>query len=178
MNAPATCSGSPEATYAAISASVTSDGEGDGCLGHRMGLVRVRAGPQAVHRVPGVQHAGVPAHRPPARGGRLGRVGLAEHLAVQLEHRVAPDHDAVEGRVLFGDAGRDIRRLPAREQQHVLGGREGAPFGCLDRRDDGLFVHVRRRGLGLDARLTQQHEPGGRGRGEQDAHGPTLPPGR
>ena len=74
-----------------------------------------------------------------------------------------------------GDAGRDIRRLAAGEQQHVLVGVE-APASRLPRpaamtassSTSGAMV------TRLDPGLPQQHEPGGRRRGEADPHGFTV----
>ena len=106
----------------------------------------VDAGREPDDGVPGVQDAGAAAHRAPARGRVLGGVRLAEDLAVELEHRVAADDDPVEVRDVVGEPRGDIRGLAAREQQHVLVGRERAALGRLDRRDDGVLVDVGRDG--------------------------------
>ena len=96
VNAPATCSGSPVATYAAISSSVTSakwtvvDAVAAATL----------AGRGVAQAVTGVEHAGAAAHRLPAPGRLVGVVRLAERLAVELEHRVAAEHDRVVGQVV------------------------------------------------------------------------------
>ena len=174
VNAPATCSGSPEATYAAISASVTSDAKVTDACATACASTRLRSRTDPDDAVPGVQHARPAAHRPPARGRDLGGVRLAEDLAVDLEHRVAADHDPVETGLIRGDAGRDIRSLAAREQQDVLVRREAPTFGRLDVGDDRVLVHLGSHGERFDPRLAQQHEPGGGRRGEADPHGSTV----
>lgn len=148
--------------------------EGHGCLGYGVHLARGNRGPHAHHGVPGVQHARPAAHLAPARGGVLGSQRLSEHRAVELEHRVPADHDAVEGRVVVGEAGRDVRSFAPCEQQDVLVGSERAALGGLHGVDHRLFIDVRRDRERTDAELLQQHEPSGRGRGEAHAHGTTV----
>ena len=174
VKAPATCSGSPDATYASISSSLIVGGEPHGCLGDVVRLARRRARRDAEDAVARVQHPGPPAHVPPPGGRRLGRVRLAVDRPVELEHRVAADDDAVETRVIGADPGGNVRGLAAGEHEHVLGGREGATRLGLDAGDDRVLVDVRGEGQGLDARLPQQHEAGGRRRGEADLHPLTL----
>ena len=143
VKAPATCSGSPDGDVRVdlgirhVAAKVT-DASATACASRGS-----RAGREADDRVPGVQHAGAPAHRLPPRGRVLGGVRLAEHLAVELEHRVAADHDAVE----VGDRRRRARAATSAALRRASSStcssrREGAPLGCLDRRDDGLLVDV------------------------------------
>ena len=88
VNAPATWSGSPVATYAAISASVTSAK----CTTVDAVASRPSAGAGVAQAVTGVKHAGAAAHRLPATYGVVGVVGLAERRAVEVEHGVAAEH--------------------------------------------------------------------------------------
>ena len=77
-----------------------------------------------------------PAHPPPPVARLVGVGGLAVHLAVELEHRVAPED---EGR--GGQVGGHRLALGAGQQQGHVGGFEGAePLGGLG--DRGVLVDV------------------------------------
>ena len=116
--------------------------------------------------VPGVQHPGAAAHRPPAadrllRGGRL-----AEDLAVEGQHRVAADHvaRAVGGRAV--QPGRHGTGLEHRE----LGGQVGRVA-----RGGGGLVDPGHQHPGGQPGLAERGEPGGGGRSEDEVgHGDTL----
>ena len=135
--------------------------ERDGCRGHRGLLAGRPTGLDPDDAVAGVEDAGAPAHLLPAGGRDVGEMGLAEHLAVDLEHGVPADDDTVESGVGSGEGCRDIRRLATREQQHMLVRRQGAALGGFGGGDDGVFVDVRRLQQRLDACLPHQHEAGG-----------------
>jgi hypothetical protein len=82
--------------------------------------------------VTGVQDAHRAAHLPPARDRLLGVAWLAVDGAVELEHRVAPDH---QGARLVG---RDRDRLQLRQLERELR-RRGRLHGLLvDPADDHL----------------------------------------
>ena len=72
-----------------------------------------------------MEHPGAAAHRMPPRRRDLGRMRLSEDLAVELEHRVAADHDPVEVGDIVGEPRGDRGRLPSREEQDVLFGGVG-----------------------------------------------------
>jgi hypothetical protein len=90
--------------------------------------------------------------------------------AVDLEHRVAADDDAVEVGDVVHEGCRDVGGLASREQQDVLVGRQDARLACLDLVDDRLLVDVGRPQQRLDAGLAHEHESGGGGGGEAHAH--------
>jgi hypothetical protein len=92
VNAPATCNGSPVATYAAISASETSEAKVTAAAATACAS-RAGCPGRPDDAVAGVQHARASAHLLPPRHGDLGSQRLAEHLPVELEHGVAADDD-------------------------------------------------------------------------------------
>ena len=159
VNAPATCSGSPVATYAAISSSVTSAK----CTVVEAVAGRDPAGRGVAQAVAGVQHAGAAAHRLPAADGLVGVARLAERLAVELEHRVAAEHQRAVGQVVArGDGG----ALELGELQRQLGRRQPVELRLVDAGDD----HHR-----VEAGAAQRGEPGGGGRGQHErGHAVTL----
>ena len=117
VNAPATWSGSPVATYAAISSSLTSAK----CTVVEAVAAATRSGGGVAQAVPRAEHPGAPAHRAPA-ADRLRRVlGLAEGLAVELEHRVAAEHQGAGREVV---PRRDRSALELGELQRQLGRRQ------------------------------------------------------
>ena len=59
--------------------------------------------------VTGAQHAAASAHRLPAAGGLRGVRGLAERLAVELEHRVAAEHHRAGRHVVALGDGRALQ---------------------------------------------------------------------
>lgn len=120
----------------------------------------------------GVEDAGAPAHRLPPGTGRLGRIGLAEDLPVELEHRVATDHDALE--TLCRESVGDVGGFPPREKKDVFVGWERATLGGFGRRDDRFLIDLRSPGGRFDADLAQQHEASGGGGGEAHAHTTTV----
>ena len=100
VNAPATCSGSPVATYASISASVTS------AKWTVVATSRLDLPPQGEvdEAVPGVQHAGAPAHPPPPPTASAASCGLAEDCAVERRARSRSRSPAVAARLRAGAA--------------------------------------------------------------------------
>ncbi len=91
-------------------------------------------------------------------------------MTAQLEHGVAADHDPVEAGVFRRQALCDVGRLGAGEQQHEVSRRQiSAPLG-RSRGGDGILIRLRRECERIDPRLTQQHETGGGGGSQADAH--------
>ena len=88
----------------------------------------------AHQEVPRVQGAGAPAHCPPTLAGVGGVDGLADHTAVNLQHRVAA-HDHLG--ILRVGGGCDVERLGSSQGLYLLSGARGcqprgsAPLGQL-----------------------------------------------
>ena len=91
VKAPATCSGSPRRRRRPPSRRRTRRRSARPC--RRTAPAGARS--QVDQAVPGVQHPAAAAHRAPPRPGVVGVVGLAEDAAVELEHRVAAEHQQV-----------------------------------------------------------------------------------
>ena len=122
----------------------------------RRGGAAVDGVAQAVTRV---QHARPTAHVAPAAHRFLGIGRLAVSLPVELEHRVAAEHQRARREVVaLGDGG----ALELGELERQLGRREPVEPGLVDARDD----HHR-----LDAGAAQGGQSGGGGRGEDQDHG-------
>jgi len=106
----------------------------------------------------------------PALPRHLGGVGLAVDGAVELEHRIASEHEAIEAGFL---AVRDGLGLGAREQLHDLRRVELAvAVPCAF--EFGVLVDVGCDRDGLDAGAPQEREPGRGGGGEVEAHRPSV----
>ena len=148
--------------------------ERDGCRGHRVRFPCIFAGRQPIHAVTRMQDAGAAPHRVPPGGGDIRRQRLAENSSAEFEHGVAADDDSVELRILRGQSGGHIGRFSSCEQQDMLVRGERALLVRFDGSDDRFFVDLRRPGDRLDAGTAQQHETGGRRRGEADAHRPSV----
>jgi hypothetical protein len=97
------------------------------------------------HAVAGVQDAAVAAHQlPPC--DRIGLVlGLAVDLALELQHRVAPDHQ--RARSIRGDGDRFELGEPEHQRRRILG---------VDLR----LVHAADGDLGLQTGVLQELESG------------------
>ena len=172
VNAPATCSGSPVATYAAISSSRDVGEVHDGRARCAVAAGRVEVSRSAVA---GVQHAGATAHRPPAPDRVVGVVGLAERLAVELQHRVAAEHEgAVRG------LRRRRRRTSARPGAARARPGRGDDLRLVDAGDDDATARRRRRAASRAAPVRPRPAPGGsRARVSQTTSGtPTTPDDR
>ena len=126
--------------------------------GRRRGRGGHLTGRRVVEAVPGAEHAGPTAHRLPAAYGVVGVVGLAERLAVEVEHGVAAEHQRA-GR--YAVAGDDRRALQLGELERELGRRQPVELGLVDPGDD----HHR-----LDAGAAQGGQAGG-GLGGEDEGG-------
>jgi hypothetical protein len=105
--------------------------------------------------VPGLEGARAAAHGLPAGGGLLGVRGLAEGLAVQVEDRVAADH---QGALDLGLRGHD-GGLGLGEGEGQFGGSGGGHGVLVDPADDHL---------GVEPGLPQQAQPGGGLGGEHE----------
>jgi len=114
------------------------------------------AGGGVVEAVAGEQHAGPAAHHPPPCDGLLGVGGLPEGLTVELEDRVAAEH---QGAVRQVRAGGDGGALELRELERELRGRQRSQPVLVDARDD----HER-----VDARGAERGQAGRGLRGEDE----------
>ena len=159
VNAPATANGSPVRTYAAISASLA-------CAKWTVELATASARASPVDQaVSSVEVPERPRMRVPATGRLVGRGGLAEDLAVELQHRVAAQH---------------VRR---RAPLDLPGNRLGLEPGQLEADPDGCggihngLVDVGRDDPRVETGRAQGLEPGRAGRGEHECrrHGITVP---
>ena len=113
-----------------------------------------------------VPHSGAPAHPLPPGDRLRGVGGLAVHLLVELEDRVAPQdqgaHRCVLGGLGAGQPGRHRLALRAGEHQRdVLGGELAVLAARLGHH--GVLVHVGDQDVGRDTRTAQRLEPGRRG---------------
>jgi hypothetical protein len=101
-----------------------------------------------VNSVPRPSHASSVSH---SRAWSTGRIGLAQGLSVEFEHRVAPDDHGIAG-----TAG-DGSRLSLGQGDH-LGGRVTGRKAAL--------VHTAHHHLGVDAGVLEEAQTGRRARGE------------
>ena len=128
--------------------------------GRRRGHRALLPGGGVAQAVPGAQHAAAPAHGPPPLDGLLGRRGLAERPAVQLQHGVAAQ-DQGAGRHL--GAVEDRPALQLGETDGEVGRREAVQDALVDAGDHDDRV---------ETGAAQGGEPGGRGGGEDEGrHG-------
>ena len=114
------------------------------------------AGRGVVQAVAGPQHPRTTAHLPPPLDRLVGVVGLPERLPVQLQHRVAAQHQG-PGRQVVARGHR--RALQLGELEGQLGGREPVQLGLVDTR------HHHHR---LQARAAQRGQSRRGGRGEDE----------
>ncbi len=148
MNAPATARGS----------GLAEPDDGDGvALGDPVDLPV----DDAEHGVPGDQLAAPPGHGAPALARLVHRRRLARQLAVEVQHRVAAEHDGVVEVEPAGHRG----GLRGRQRRHLLRGR-----GVRARVEQRVLVDVGDLDAGVEARGAEQAQPGGGGGGEDDVH--------
>ena len=115
----------------------------------------------AVHEpVAGVQHAHAAAHPEHPLAGDVGRVRLAVRLAVELEHRIAADHQRAVG---FGQGGDGLGLGPGQQQGGVVRIRD-AVAGL-----DGVLVDIGDEDLVPDAGVGEQLGAGGGLGGKNEA---------
>ena len=152
VNAPATCSGSPVATYAAISASVTSAK----CT--TVEAVAAATRPVAVSRRqwPVWSTPERPRIACQRRTASSASRGLAERLAVELEHRVAAEHQRAVGDLV---AAATAAHLSSASRSASSAGGRPVTSGLVDAGDD----HRR-----VEAGRAEGGQPGGGGRGEDE----------
>nr|BFF13306.1 hypothetical protein GCM10025699_46090 [Microbacterium flavescens] len=109
-------------------------------------------------------------HPPPPVEGHGRLVRLAVHLAVELEGRVAAQHEAVEGSAADADVEHGLGLRPG-QQRHRLGGVEAAPRRAFRLRHGRVLVDSGADQDRLDARGAQQRQPGGRGARQVQGNG-------